>query len=73
MPDEWQRPDDTLAKEDLAFMKIMIRRTTPSRVFEIDEYGVPWIAARIRRRGRCENHAWGIFESTGWRLVGPRK
>jgi hypothetical protein len=73
LPEEWRRPEHTLAKEELAFMKTMLRRRSPSRVLEIDEYGVPWIAARIRRRGRCEYRTWGIIESTGWRVVGRRK
>jgi hypothetical protein len=50
----------------------MIRRTWPSRVVEIDEYGVPWIHARIRLRGRLRFHGWGILESTGWRVVRRR-
>lgn len=69
LPDEWNRGDLTLHKDSLVFMKTMIRRRFPSRVYEIDESGTPWIAARIRRRGRVEYHCWGIFESTGWRLV----
>lgn len=73
LPEEWSRPNYTLHKECLAFMKAMIRRDFPSRVYQIDEFGIPWIAARMFRRRRWEYHTWGIFESTGWRLVKPRK
>lgn len=72
LPAEWSRPDYTLHLECKQFMKAMIRRRFPSRVYEIDEYGTPWIAARIRRKGRIEHHTWGIFESTGWRKVRRR-
>lgn len=72
LPDEWNRPGYTLHRDSLLFMKTMIRRRFPSRVYEIDEYGTPWIAARIRRGGRVEHHTWGIFELTGWRRVRHR-
>ena len=44
----------------------------PSRVYEIDEYGQPWIRAKIRERGKLREHFWAIFESTGWRRVSRR-
>ncbi len=72
LPDEWDRPGYTLHRDSLAFMKRMIRRTFPSRVCEIDEYGTAWIAARIRRKARVEYHSWAIIESTGWRHVRRR-
>lgn len=69
LPDEWERPGYQLPKESLAFMKAMIKRTWSSRVYMIDEYGTPWIEARMRQRGRYVHHSWGILESTGWRKV----
>jgi len=72
LPDEWRRPGYTLHRDSLSFMRILIRRRFPSRVYEIDKYGVPWIAARIRRRGRVEHHSWAIMETTGWRHVRRR-
>jgi hypothetical protein len=72
LPDEWRAPGFTVQRDDTQFMKTMIRRSWPSRVFRIDEYGTPWIAARIRRKGRVEYHMWGISEKTGWRLVCKR-
>jgi hypothetical protein len=68
-PEEWGRPGYVLHAECKQFMKTMVRRRFPSRVYEIDEFGTPWIAARLRRRGRIEHHTWGIFEATGWRKV----
>jgi hypothetical protein len=54
-------------------MKKMIKRGRSSRVREIDEYGQPWIHARIRERGSIHYHSWAIFESTGWRRVNRRR
>lgn len=72
LPEEWSRPKYSLPRDSLSFMKILIRRRFPSRVYKIDEYGTPWISARIRRRGRIEHHIWGILESSGWRKVRRR-
>jgi hypothetical protein len=72
LPDEWSRPGYTVHLESVAFMRAMIRRAWPSRVVEIDEYGQPWIHARLRVRGRLHYHSWGIMESTGWSLVRRR-
>jgi hypothetical protein len=72
IPTEWSQPGYTVHRESVAFMKKMIKRTWPSRVYEIDEYGQPWITARIRERGKLCLHIWAIFESTGWRCVQRR-
>lgn len=69
LPEEWRDPQYTVLPESVEFMEVMIARSWPSRVFEIDEFGTPWIAARIRKHGQYEHHAWGIFEETGWRTV----
>ena len=60
MPDEWSHPGYTVHAESITFMKKMIRRSSPSRVSEIDEYGYPWIDARIREHGRIHYHSWGM-------------
>jgi hypothetical protein len=72
IPDEWSRPGYFVHPESVAFMKKMIRRPWPSRVYEIDEYGQPWILAKVRERGKLQTHTWAIFESTGWRPVKRR-
>lgn len=69
MPEEWQAPGYCVHSESVEFMQVMISRRWPSRVYEIDEYGTPWIAARIRKDEHIEHHTWGIFEKTGWRLI----
>lgn len=72
MPDEWSVEGYTVMPESVSFMKAMIRRTWPSRIVEIDEYGSPWIHARVRFRGKLRFHSWAIMESTGWRRVKRR-
>ena len=72
MPDEWSQPNITLPRESRAFMKAMIKRRFPSRVYEIDEYGLPWIMARLKVGDKYKLHTWGIGESTGWRRVKKR-
>jgi hypothetical protein len=72
LPREWLKPDCVIAREDIQFMKAMLKRAWPSRVVNIDEYGVPWIYARVRERGKLRLHSWGILESSGWRRVNRR-
>ncbi|MBN1589639.1 MAG: hypothetical protein JW888_09000 [Pirellulales bacterium] len=72
LPDEWQDQEFTIHEDDVEFMKIMIARNWPSRVYEIDEYGKPWIYARVRSEDGWEHHTWGICEKTGWRIVRKR-
>ncbi len=73
MPEEWDEPGYVIHKETVDFMKIMIRRTWPSRVRELDENGTPWIYARVRDNdGTYQWNSYGIFEQTGWRRVVKR-
>jgi hypothetical protein len=73
LPEEWSRPGYTLLPESRLFMRKMIQRCWPSRVHEVDEYGNPWIHARVRERGKYRFHSWAVLESTGWRRVKRRK
>src|SRR5579871_6620282 len=38
IPEEWSRPGYLVSASSRAFMKAMIKRGRPSRVYEIDEY-----------------------------------
>lgn len=73
LPDEWEDPESTILPDSIEFMNVMIARLWPSRVYEVDECGTPWIAAQIRQGDQIEHHRWGITEESGWRLVKPRK
>ena len=72
LPDEWQDPQYRVLPEDVEFMESMVARSWPSRVCEVDEFGTPWIAARICKDGEIEYHTWGILEQSGWRDVKRR-
>ncbi len=73
LPDEWSQKGFSVSHDDVLFMKKLIMRSWPSRVSMIDEYGDPWISARIRERGKYYFHTWKIAESTGWRQVKRKK
>lgn len=72
IPDEWGVPGMYVDPDDVAFMKVMIGRTWPSRIYRIDDDGCPWIRAYIREGDQAGDHDWKIFEKTGWRLIGSR-
>lgn len=69
LPDEWAQPGHSVSRSSVLFMKRLIRRSWPSRVHKIDEYGQPWIQARMHEKGRYHYHSWAIVEASGWRLV----
>lgn len=73
LPEEWKQPGYSIQRESVAFMKRMVKRTSPARVAMIDEYGTPWIFAQTIERGKKHYHSWAITEATGWRLVIPRR
>ena len=73
LPEEWSQPNCFVHDDDRAFMEAMINRRFSSRVYKIDEYGIPLISARLKVGDRYEWHTWGIFETTGWRKVQKRK
>jgi hypothetical protein len=72
IPTEWGAPGYVVPRDDMTFMKKMLKRTHPSRVHEIDYLGYPWIRAITRHRGKAVHHFWMIAESTGWRQVNHR-
>jgi hypothetical protein len=73
LPEEWSQPKNTIHRDTIRFMKAMIRRSKPSRIREIDEWGTPWIRAFSIERGKRSYHSYGILESTGWRRVVRRR
>ncbi len=72
-PDEWSNPSIGVPTSSRTFMKKMIARTWPARVFMRDDSGYPWIRARMRSRGKIEYHTWLIVECTGWKQVKRRR
>ena len=74
LPEEWNAPEFQVHAESAAFMKRLIARGRSSRVYRLDEDGLPWIEARLTGDdGAIEYHDWGIRETTGWKRVVPRR
>ena len=62
-----------LMPETLRLYKKLIARGSPQRVFWIDEYGLPWIRCRFRRKnGKWEAH-WLAINDDSWVQVKRRK
>lgn len=49
-PTEFLQPGYYIHPDTVRVYKGLLRRKTPLRVYEIDEYDSPWIACRFRRR-----------------------
>lgn len=71
-PEEWSRKGWTAPSASVSLMRRLIRRTSPSRIAEIDGAGLPCVHVRIRQRSRTTHHSWLIAETTGWRRVRRR-
>ena len=74
LPEAWQHPKYRVDSESRELIELLIARRRPCRISRITEDGYPWIDARVRRPdGTIAYHSWGIYESTGWRLVRPSR
>jgi hypothetical protein len=62
-----------LLPETLRLYKKLIARGTPQRVFQLDEYGLPWIACRFRRKNGKWEHHWLAINDDSWVLVKSRQ
>ena len=65
-------PGGGLHPDTLRFYKKLIARGYPSRIYEIDEDGLPWIAAKFRRRNGKWEHHWLAINDDSWVLVKRR-
>lgn len=70
-PEEWSAPNFTIQDDDITFIDKLIEGGCIAEVNEVDEYGNPWVFIRVKIDGENEEHAWSIFESTGWELAIP--
>ena len=62
-----------LLPETRRLYRKLITRSRPSRVFQIDEYGVPWIYCKFRRKsGKWEMH-WLAINDDSWVHVNRRR
>jgi hypothetical protein len=72
MPYDAVTPGYTMMPETSRLFKKLIARRRPVRVFQIDEYGHPWIQCRFRRRdGTWESH-WLAVNDDSWVRVRHR-
>src|SRR5262245_11244122 len=61
-----------LHAETLQLYKQLIARGLPARVFQIDEYGLPWIRCQFRLRNGKWHYHWLAINDDSWVLVKPR-
>jgi hypothetical protein len=56
-PREFLRPGYFIHRETVRVYRKLLKRKRPLSVWEIDEYGAPWVACRFRlRNGKYEHH-----------------
>ena len=67
-PREWSNINFRVCEDDKIFLDELIKRGYWQRVYEIDEYGYPWIYIRLSIKNKVEIHTWAIFEESGWIL-----
>jgi hypothetical protein len=59
-------------RETWQLYKRLLARGRPMRICEIDDWGLPYVCCRFRRKnGRWEHHWLGLDEM-GWVLVEPK-
>jgi hypothetical protein len=65
-PPEWGQPGYRLPPETAALWQLLVARRRPLRVYEVDEWGAPWVRCRVRRPdGGWDGHYLAITHS-GW-------
>jgi hypothetical protein len=71
-PPEWRQPGYHAPPDTRRLVRRLIARGRPLRICEVDEWGVPWVRCRVRRRtGSWEQHFVAITEG-GWVRVRKR-
>ncbi|MBN9520545.1 hypothetical protein J0H58_18805 [bacterium] len=72
MPWYTDTPGYTFPPETRRLYKRLIARGRPARVYEIDEYGLPWIRCRFRRRNSVWEHHFLAVNDDSWVRVKGR-
>lgn len=71
-PAEWQQPGYHLPRCTRRLWRLLIARRRPLRVYEVDEWGAPWVHCRFRLpNGSWGHHFLAVVEG-GWVRVRPR-
>ncbi|MEX0611234.1 MAG: hypothetical protein WD738_08875 [Pirellulales bacterium] len=69
MPSEFDKPGYCVPPMTRRLYKKLIARRRPVRVYEIDEYGRPWIGCQFRdRNGNWEYHALCVDDDSWVRV-----
>jgi hypothetical protein len=72
-PPEWQRPGYQLPRCTRRLWRLLIARRRSLRVYEVDEWGAPWVRCRIRKPGGGWEHHYLAIVEGGWVRVKPRR
>jgi hypothetical protein len=65
-PPEWDQPGHHLAAETAGLWQLLVAQREVLRVYEVDEWGVPWVRCRVRTSaGAWEQHLLAITQG-GW-------
>ena len=73
-PPEWQRAGYHLPPETRDLWRLLVARCRPLRVYEVDEWGAPWVRCRVPKSGGgWEQHFLAITDEGGWVRVQPRR
>ncbi|MCE9555467.1 MAG: hypothetical protein K8T91_19135 [Planctomycetes bacterium] len=73
MPSDADRPGYTFHPETRRLYRRLISRNRAVRVFQVDEYRLPWIQCRFRRRNGGWEHHWLAVDDDSWVRVTPRR
>jgi hypothetical protein len=73
MPPEWDAPGFYVPECTRRLVRRLIARRRPLRVYEVGEWGSPWVRCQFRlRSGRWEYH-WLAIREGGWVRVKRRR
>ena len=72
MPTDFSRPGYSVHRDTRRVYQRIIDRQRSVRICQLDEFGMPWIHCRFRRKdGRIEYH-WLLINHDGWVRVRKR-
>jgi hypothetical protein len=66
MPSDADAPGYYFAPETRRLYRKLIVRARPARVFQIDEFGLPWVRCRFRRKNGTWEHHWLAINDDSW-------
>ena len=67
-PSEWERPGYHVPPCTRRLYRLLIERGRPVRVYEVDEYGLPWVRCRFRDSNGWEHHFLAVNDDSWVRV-----